>query len=263
MIIIGEKLNSSIPKTLEAMKSGDMSAIDALILPQIKAGAAYIDVNTALCDDEEQAMLAICARVRKTAPECGIMIDTTDTGIALRAAESLAGARLIFNSVTPYERMAEIAPLAARLGAGVVLMPMMKTGIPESAVERCDTAAEGIEALRSFGVADGCIFADIMAQALATGDKNPSVTLGTAELLRARFPEIHLTVGLSNISFGLPSRRMLNEAFLAMAIKCGTDSAICDAERLALPAAACEALLGRDEYCMDYITLYREQNDKD
>jgi 5-methyltetrahydrofolate--homocysteine methyltransferase len=256
MIIIGEKLNSSIPSALKAMNEGG-ELIKQLCEKQ--KNADYIDVNTALCDDELSRMKEIIGTVIAET-EAGVAIDTPDAAVAEEAANFITGRRsIIFNSVTLTERIDEVSKLAAGLSAGVVAMPIDDDGIPDSAEGRLSVASKIIEKLVAAGVSEENIFVDVMAESLATGDGNPGITLKTIEAIAREFPNVKTVCGLSNVSFGLPARQILNQAFLAMAVSRGLSAAICDPsnEGLMNTLFAAEALTGKDEFCMNYITRMR------
>lgn len=258
MILIGEKLNSSIPGTLKALKEGDEAYLIAQIEAQAEAGADYLDLNTALCGEAELSQMLRLIDLTLQHCQAGIMIDSPSPAVALRAAEKAQGRPLILNSVTVSQRIEELTPVAARLGAGVVGLPI-DGGIPESAQGRADNAARLIEKLTAGGVRPENIYIDALVETLATGDINARTTLQTIALIKERFPQVKTLCGLSNISFGLPKRAEINAAFLGMAVWQGLDSAILSvtATKLITALRAAEALCGRDEYCMEYIAHIR------
>ena len=264
MIIIGEKLNSSIPSTQSVMNARDTCAIRALIENQVALGANYIDINTAVCNNELEDMLwilGIAAEVIKGC-DCGIMIDTTSEKVAAAAAEFLfdKNVPMILNSITVTDRFDTFLPIVKKYGTGVVCLPIGDEGIPMTVAERVENGGIIIGRLKDAGIEENRIYIDAIVEALATGEDNPSITLDTISMIKAKFPSVYTVCGLSNISFGLPRRICLNTAFLAMAVYSGLNAAIMDITSKPMRDAlyAVEALCGRDEYCMNYIDYMRE-----
>ena len=146
MIVIGEKLNSSIPSTLKAMKESD-DAVIALIKSQEAAGAKYLDINTAMFESEELPVMERVVKLALDNSECGIVLDSPDPEVIKAASKLCAGRELILNSVTSDERIDELAPLAGELGCGVIVLPMNADGIPETAEGRLECAKVAIEKL--------------------------------------------------------------------------------------------------------------------
>lgn len=258
MITIGEKLNSSIPKTLEAVSAHDEAYVIELIRRQAECGADYLDINTAVAGNEEADMEWLIGLV-KTHSHCGMMIDSQNPETIRAVLPLCEGRPVILNSVTPDPSFEPLFPLLAACQAGVVCMPADGIGLVQSAGERAETAQKLCEKLVAAGIPQESIYVDIMAEALATADQAAVTVMETLREVRSRIPGARTVCGLSNISFGLPRRGLLNRAFLAMAMGSGLDSAILDvtAPSVRETLAACNALLGNDEFCMDYIGFVR------
>lgn len=259
MILIGEKLNSSIPKTLEALQNRDEDYIVSLIKAQSEAGADVLDLNAALLGDGEadglKRLIGLC---QKYAPSCTLMLDSPNPAALLEAARE-ATAPLIFNSVTVKERVDELLPAVLQYHAGVVALPIADDGISESVDARMANASAILERLVSAGVPEDRIYMDVLVETISTGG-SVMTTLGMLERMHRLYPAVRTVCGLSNVSFGLPKRVNLNAAFLSMAVAGGLDAVIMDVTsktmRTALYSAL--ALCGYDEYCMDYISYIRE-----
>lgn len=259
MILIGEKLVSSIPRTLAAMQARNFAALDRMIEKQIEAGARYLDVNTALLgEDELPMMLELIARIGAH-EGVGVMIDSPSAKVLGAALKANAGMDIIVNSVTVTERIDELLPMIAGTSVGVVGMPVAER-MPQNARERVENAERLISRLTEAGIPLDKIYIDCVVETLATDDGNPMKSIEAIRELRARYGDVHLIAGLSNISYGLPNRAALNAAFLAMAVGAGLDSAILDvtSAQMRLAIAATRAVAGEDEYSMDYIALCRE-----
>ncbi len=261
MIIIGEKLNSSIPSTLKGLNEKNEAFVTELAGRQAAAGAHYLDLNTGMCENESEMLVWAAELVRKAAPGCAIMADSTDPRALRRLFESMELPGAVINSVTlEEERLAGVLPLVQEFKTGIVGMPVGEGGIPKTAEQRVENARRLIGILRENGSADADIYIDIVVEAAATGWDAPAAALEAARLLREEFPDVHLLAGLSNISFGLPKRSVINQAFLACALVCGVDAAIMDitSPAMKLHLRAAEMLLGQDEYCAGYLEAFRE-----
>ena len=225
MILIGEKLNSSIPKTMEAFSAHDEAAVIGLIQAQADAGAEYLDVNTAICGGEElAAMLWVVALIREHS-SCGIMIDTADPAVMAQAVQAAAGTPLILNSATLTDRFDEVTALAHSSGASVVGLPI-DGEMPHTLEEKCEKLAALVEKLRKAGLPDERIYADVLIETLATDGASAKNAVGAVQFMAQNYPDVRTTCGLSNISFGLPRRSLINSAFLSAAMMAGLSSAI-------------------------------------
>lgn len=258
MIIIGEKINSSIPSAFEAMKSGN-DAIIELIRTQREAGANYLDVNTAMFESGELDMMKKIIQLILVHSDCGIMADSPNPSVLAEAAKFCGGRDLILNSVTVDERIDELAPVAAELGCSIVVLPINKEdGIPDNALGRLEGAKLAISKLVAAGVPEDKIFIDAICETLATCDTNAKTTIDTIRLVKSE-TGAKTVCGLSNVSFGLPKRSFINSAFLSAALFCGLDSAIIDpcSRELRKSLYSAAVVAGLDEYCMEYIGFVR------
>ena len=149
--------------------------------------------------------------------------------------------------------------LALRYDAGLVILPITGHRMPETVEEQEDNALQLLQALKTAGLPSDRIYLDILVIAAAVDSEAPSRALRFARDMRAGFPEIHLTGGLSNVSFGLPARRPINAAFLSAAICAGVDAPILDVldRDLMHQLAAAVMISGQDEYCADYLAYFR------
>lgn len=260
MIIVGEKLNSSIPSVFRAFNERDEEAVKTLAERQIKGGAEYLDVNAAACMEKELEVL-LWAAEKALSLGTKVMIDSPNAEIVDAALSSLSLSDTIINSVTlESDRFDGVMNCVKKYGTRIVALPIDDSGIPSDAESRTALSCELIEKIREVGVKDSDIFLDVLIQTLGTDSDCGKVALDTIRNIRAKYPDVHIIGGLSNISFGLPKRAILNSAFLTAAITCGLDSAIMDSANGDLVMSMRAALLanGRDEYCMDYIEAFRE-----
>lgn len=261
MILIGEKLNSSIPKTLELMKKNDFAALSDMIRTQSGCGADFIDINTAMCGDAELEMLKKTAAVTAECCSCGIMLDSPDTDVLIAAARTVTGRELILNSVTMSKLTLSLAADIKALGASVVAMPVNGVNVPKTAAERIESASLLVEKLHAAGIPYEKIYVDVMVEAIASGETSAVPVLETITGIKNKLPGVKTVCGASNVSFGLPKRSALNSAFISAAVFAGLDSAILDVTSVPVMTAlkSAEALAGKDEYCMEYIAFAREK----
>lgn len=261
MIVIGEKLNSSIPSVNAAYQAGDTAFIQQTAIRQLDAGADYLDVNAATFLDEEVTKLRWAIDAVLSVRKANFMVDSPAPAAIDTILSEKGFGDVIINSITlESNRLNGVLPLIAKYRAKIVALPISDAGIPQTAEERFENAAQLIEILTENGAAQTDIFLDALFQAIGAEYESGAVTLETIRKLRAHYPEIHIIGGLSNISFGLPKRTVLNSAFLSAAIACGLDSAIMDITNrdIRLHLAAARVVTGQDEYCIDYLETYRE-----
>ncbi len=259
MLIIGEKLNSSIPKTLTAMREGDEEALRSLIRAQEAGGAAYLDVNTALLEEEELPALRRLAALIRRESACGLMLDSPNPAVLAAALPEAGDRPVMVNSVSLDARYDALLPRIREAGAAVVCLPLRDGAVPADAAGRVENAVRLADKLTAAGIPADALYIDVLAEAVATAENGAVTALDTIRGVKAALPEVKTVCGLSNISFGLPRRIHLNAAFLSMALAAGLDAAILDPSSQAMRTAllASEALLGRDEFCLSYIAGMR------
>lgn len=190
---------------------------------------------------------------------CGVMLDSPNPAVVQRAIATVGDRPVIINSVTLCERMDALLPTVRDTGAGVVALPIDTAGVPAAARRRADHCHRLVERITAAGVAADRIYLDVLAQAVAMDGGSAVDALETLRLVRAELPGVHTICGLSNVSFGLPKRAMMNNALLVAAVAAGLDSVILDPTNVSTmdTLVAAEALMGRDEYCMNYFTRFR------
>ncbi|MDD4689804.1 MAG: dihydropteroate synthase [Eubacteriales bacterium] len=259
MIIISEKLNSSIPSVYKLMDKCDTDGIKKLIEEQLEAGSEYMDLNTALFGDGEWEKMQYVIDILKDY-DCGIMIDSTNPDTVKTALEYIKGKKTIVNSLTLTARFNEVAPLVAQYGCGIVGLPIDNNGTPATAKDRIHNANQLIVKLKDIGIKEENIFIDAIAEACAVNDQSAKIVADTVRGIKESNENVHITCGLSNISFGLPKRAAINSGFINILSYCGMDSAILNpaTKDMRMAIATASLLTGADEYCMEYITTTRE-----
>jgi len=261
MIIIGEKINSTLKSIRPAMETRDTAAIVDLAKRQYEAGASYIDVNAGMFYENELEILQWLIESIQENVAAPFAIDSPNAKAILVGLKTNKNGKPIINSITgEKERMNSILPLVAEYKTGVIALCMDDRGMPETSKERVEIAQNMIKALTREGVSLSDIYVDPMIRPIGTGSHYGIVALETMRTVKQEYPDVHIACGLSNISFGIPARKVMNQAFLVAAMTSGMDGAILDPldKKLMTFLYATEALLGVDDFCMNYITKFRE-----
>jgi len=258
-IIIGEKLNSTNAKIRKIFENRDLEALLSTAGGQVEAGASWIDINAAMLMDKELESLLWAGKAILENFDKGISADSPDVAVLEKCAAEF-GERCIVNSLTADEEiLGKMLPILAQAGAGAIIMLKTVDGIPPRTDERLGLAREAVITAKESGLAPDKIFFDPVFQPVATGSEGLGTALTTLRALAAELPEFHRVGGLSNVSYGLPKRKAVNSAFLAMAVSHGLDAVICDPAdgKLVDLLKASEALAGIDPGCLRYLKHYR------
>lgn len=258
MFLIGEQINCTRKPIARAAKKQDSERIQLAATRQTEAGAACLDVNGGVAGFEE-AYLAWLVDVIQDATDVPLCLDSPDSK-ALATALPRCKKRPIINSITnERERVDVILPLVVEYETGIVALCMDEQGYPTSADDRVAMASTLIDTLTSADVSLDRIYIDPAVFPISTDVTTGQAVLQSISEILHRYPGVHVTCGLSNVSFGLPVRSLLNSTFLALAMGRGLDAVIadpCNAQLMAVLTAS-EALLGHDEYCMSYLDAHR------
>ncbi len=261
MIIIGEKINSTLKAVRPAMESRDAAAIIDQARRQTEAGASYIDVNAGMFLEQEIDTLEWLIDTIQSEIDTPFAIDSPSPRAILAGLRRNKNGKPIVNSMTgEKDRINAILPLVVEYKTAVIALCMDDRGMPETARERVAVAHTLIAALTREGVPHGDIFIDPMIRPIGTGSHYGLVALDTIREVKTAYPDVHIACGLSNISFGIPARKVMNQTFLVAGMTAGMDGAILDPldKKLMTFLYATEALLGIDDYCMNFITKFRE-----
>ncbi len=261
MIIIGEKINSTLKAIRPAMENYDADAIKDLAKRQYEAGATYIDVNAGMFINDEPERLEWLVKTVQETVSAPLAIDSPNPVALRRALEANKNTKPLINSISDEsKRFNAVMPLVAEFKTGVVALCMDDTGMPETIKDRLTIAQRLIGKLTKEGVKLDDIYIDPLVRPVGTGSHYGTVAIETIRQVKAEFPEVHIACGLSNISFGIPCRKLMNQAFLVAAMGAGMDGAIMDPldKKLMSFVYAAEALFGLDDFCVEYLTKYRE-----
>ncbi|MBN2392056.1 MAG: dihydropteroate synthase [Anaerolineae bacterium] len=259
MQIIGEKINGTRKRVGQAIVDRDENHIQNLAHRQAQAGSTWLDVNAGTHPDREPDDLVWLVETVQAVVDTPLSLDSTNPQ-ALTAALKAVNKTPMINSISgEAQRLTGILPLVAEHGCPVIALAMDDKGIPESSAGRLEVIHQVIAATRVAGVPDASVYVDALALALSTNAQSAVIFCDTVREVRVAYPDVHFTVGLSNISYGLPARSYVNRAFLTLAMAAGLDCAILDPldQELRATLLAAELALGRDEYCLRYVRAYR------
>jgi len=257
--IIGEKINGTRRRVAQAIRERDLTFIQDLARKQADAGADWLDVNAGTHPSRETDDLLWMIEGIQTAVQTPLCLDSSNPE-ALAAVTRAVDRTPMVNSVNGEpSRLEGMLRLVAELGCQVIALAMDDKGVPKTAEERLAVIRRVVAEARRLGMADEKLYIDPLATTISTETTSGLTTLNTIRSVRAEFPDVHLTCGLSNISFGLPARSYANRVFLTLALEAGLDSAIMDPLDKELRAAlvTTELVLGRDDHCLNYTRSYR------
>lgn len=261
MIIIGELINGSRKRIKQAIADRDAGYINDLATQQAEAGADFIDCNPGTVGEQEVADMQWLVETIQQSTDNPITFDSPNVEAIRRAIEAYTGeARPMINSITlESERLATMLPIVKDAQANVVALAMSDEGMPDQVGQREEVAQRLIDVLTSEGVEPETIFLDPLIAPVSAKPEAGRQALQAIAAIREYCPDCHITAGLSNISYGLPNRSLLNRTFLAMAMSAGMDAIIMDPldKKIMAQLRAAEALLGQDEYCMNYLQAHR------
>ena len=261
MIIIGEKINSTLKAVKPAIENYDAEFIQNLARKQYEAGANYIDLNAGMFHDDEPERLEWLVKTVQEAIDAPFSLDSPNVLAIERALKVNKNGKPIINSITDEkERYDSFLPLILEYKTSVIALCMDDTGMPETVADRLKIADRIIGKLTDKGLCPSDIYIDPMIRPISTGSNYGTVALETIRNVKSKYPDVHIACGLSNISYGLPGRKILNQAFLIAAMTSGMDGAILDPldKKLMTFLYTTEALLGYDEFCMNYLSKYRD-----
>jgi 5-methyltetrahydrofolate--homocysteine methyltransferase len=259
MEIIGEKINGTRKHVAQAIAERDAGFIRDLACRQAEAGSAWLDVNAGTPPQQEPGDLVWLIETVQAVVDTPLCLDSANPQ-ALAVAIKAVNKTPLINSISgESQRLEGILPLVAEHGCRVIALAMDAKKISESSEARLAVTHKVMAATRAAGIPDEHIYIDPLAMTISTNIQSGLIFFETARAVRAAYPEVHLTAGLSNISFGLPARSYINRAFLTLALQAGLDSAILDPLDRELRAVllAAELVLGRDRHCLNYTRAYR------
>ncbi|MBS3920711.1 MAG: dihydropteroate synthase [Deltaproteobacteria bacterium] len=263
MLIIGESINGTIQKVGQAILDRNEPFLRELAKVQYECGAHFLDINAGVAGGNEVEDLCWLVKIVQKEVPIPLMIDSANPE-ALKAALSVYchSEPPILNSISgEEEKWNKLFPVISETKCKIVVLLMDDHGIPKTIEERLGIAKKLYQNLVQADIPPDHIFFDILVLSVAVEPDAALVALETIKTIRLNFPQSHITCGVSNVSMGLPARKLINRTFLTMAIAAGLDTLLIDVRDQALMSSiyAGKALTNQDPYCLEYLKAYREK----
>lgn len=259
--VIGERINPTGNKRMKAaLQEHRLDEILAIAMEEVEGGADILDVNVGLPGINEKEMMVEVIKELQSVIDLPLQIDSTDPAV-IQAALRVVNGVAIVNSVNGEAAVMErILPAVKKYGANVVGLTMDEDGIPESAQKRLAIGARIVETAQLYGIAKENVFLDCLTLTVSAQQSGAKETLKALRAIRQQL-DVHTVLGVSNISFGLPSRILLNQSFLTMAMQAGLSMPIMNPNQPAMMAAvrSYRVLQGIDADSQEYIRIYAQQ----
>jgi 5-methyltetrahydrofolate--homocysteine methyltransferase len=258
-VLIGERINPSGRKKLsEAIKAGELEIIGSEAKAQVEAGADIIDVNVGAFGVDEVDVLPRAVKLAMKAVDAPLCIDSSNSDALVAALKVYKGKPLV-NSVSGEEHsLAKVLPVIKEYGAAVVGLTQDDEGIPNNADRRVAIAHKIVERAGKIGIPPEDIVIDCLAFAVGADTESGQVTLETIRRVKAELG-VNMTLGASNISFGLPDRDLINYAFMSVVIAAGVTSLIVNVAKVRPIILAADLVLAKDKRARRYIDAYRKR----
>lgn len=260
MLVVGELINASRKAIAAAIEAQNEEEIKKVASDQVQAGADFVDVNAGIFVGQEADYLQWLVKTVQDEVDAPCCIDSPDP-VAIETALAVHKGTAMINSISlEKERYEALLPLVAGTDLKIVALCMSDEGMPETCEERVKIADKLINSLVGKNVPIGNIYVDPLVQPVSTNNDFGVEFLDAVEKIMTGFPGVHTMCGLSNISYGLPLRKHLNQNFAVMAIARGLDGLIINPldKQMMANIIAAETLAGRDNYCMNYLKAYRD-----
>jgi 5-methyltetrahydrofolate--homocysteine methyltransferase len=256
-VMIGEKINPTGRKKLAAaLSEGNLDYACQLAESQVACGADILDINVGVPGLDEVAVVRKLIDMLVAVVNVPFCLDSANPDVLAAGLDAAPGKPLV-NSVSGEEiKLKLVLPLVKARGAAVIGLTMDDNGIPKTPEERLAVAEKIIERAARVGIPIEDIILDPLVLTVGSDYKAALVTLQTVELLRKEFG-VNINLGASNVSFGLPDRPIINQAFMTLAIQMGATCSITDPSKLGMTVRAADLLMGRDENSMRYLKYFR------
>jgi len=263
MLLVGESINGTRKQVAEAIQGRDAGFIKALATEQVEAGAAILDVNGGVAGGNEVEDLLWLIETVRSVTDTQLMVDSANPAAlkaGVEAATKDGGKVPHINSISGEQsRIDVVLPLVEEFKCPVVALCLNDEGIPATAADRFAVAQGLFEKLSAAGLPAGDMWFDPLVMTISADSTAALVTMGTLSMIKEQLPGVHTTGGLSNVSFGLPNRPLLNRTFVAMCAGLGIDGAVLDVRNKQMMATvkAVEALRNEDSFCGRYLKAHR------
>jgi cobalamin-dependent methionine synthase I len=259
MIIVGEHINTSRKSISEAVEKGDASYIVKIAREQAEAGAHYIDVNAGTFLERETECLCWLVETIQSELDLPLCLDSPNPRALAEAIKRHKGEPIINSISLEAERFQALLPVVTSQPCHVVALCMAEMAMPTTVEDRVQVGAELINRLTGAGITLEKIYVDPLIQPISVDTGMGIAALGAVSRIMNDFPGVNTICGLSNISFGLPARRLINRNFLSLCLAHGLSAVILDPtdKQLMATLLTVEMLLNRDEYCENFIRAYQ------
>lgn len=263
MLLIGESINGTIQKVGQAILDRDEDFLRELAKVQYKCGAHFLDVNAGVASGNEIEDLPWLVDIVQKEVPIPLMIDSANP-------EALKAALLVYRHSEPpilnsisgeEEKWNKLYPLLVENRCKVVVLCMDDHGIPKTVEERITIATKLFQRLTETGFPADYIYFDPLVLSVSVEPEGALLTLETIRTIRSTFPDVHTICGVSNVSMGLPERKLINRIFLSMAIAAGLDTLFIDVRDQSLLSSiyVSKVLVNQDPYCLEYIQAFRDK----
>ncbi len=253
--VIGERINTSRKLVQAAVAERDADYIIDDVKKQQDAGANYIDVNAgARIGHEEEDMKWLLNTIQPVAT-VPLTLDSPDPAILEMAFQMVEKIPMINSISLEKDRFDTMMPFLEGKECKIIALCMDDTGMPNSSDDIVGRGKTLVEELNKIGIPTDCIYIDPLVQPISTDSNKGQMVLDAVRDMKAAFPRVHITGGLSNISYGLPQRKIINRTFVTLMMNAGMDSAIIDPldSKIMATIRTADMLLGKDNFCMEYL----------
>jgi 5-methyltetrahydrofolate--homocysteine methyltransferase len=258
-VLIGERINPAGKKKLaESLKAGNMDVVRQEAIGQMQAGADILDVNVTVFGLDETPLLPLAVQSVMKVSDLPLCIDSANAA-ALKSALKVYKGKPLINSVSGEDRSLErVLPLVKEYGTAVVGLTQDDNGIPKDAKTRIAIAEKIVNRAEQMGIPRADVIIDCLALAVGADPNSAVIALETIREVKARLG-VNMTLGASNISFGMPDRLLINCSYLAMTIAAGVTCPVVDAAKVRPAILATDLLLGKDKRARRYIEAFRQK----
>ncbi len=253
--VIGERINTSRKRVQQAVVDKDAQYIVDDVQNQQAAGAAYIDVNAGARIGHESDDMQWLLDTIQPVVTVPLTLDSPDPMVLEMAFQMVQKTPMINSISLEKERFDAMMPFLEGKNCKIIALCMDDSGMPGSSDDIINRADTLVKELNAIGIDTGSIYIDPLIQPISTDSNKGVMVLDAVRGIKAHYPKIHITGGLSNISYGLPQRKIVNRTFLALMMEAGMDSAIADPldEKIMAAIKTGDMLLGNDDYCVNFL----------
>jgi len=260
-VLIGERINPTGKKKLtKALQNGDLRLIRKEALSQVQAGADVLDINVGILGEDEVVLLPQVVQIVMDTVNVPLCLDSANP-MALESALKIYRGKPLINSVTGQEHsLNKILPLVKQYKTAVIGLTMDDNGIPNDVNQRVAIAHKIVERAEVIGIPRKDVVIDCLALTVGANAKAGLIAIEAIRRVKSDLG-VNLTIGASNISFGLPDRSLLNSVFITIAMAMGVNCPIVDPAKIRPAILAADLILNRDKYARRYIKTYQQRRD--